>query len=84
MHVTRGFPTLVAGTVLTGAVLTAAAQQRPAQPPIFRTATELVEIDAPESMVSGDLQARRQNTVQQFQAQGISIDQCRAATGQDV
>jgi len=45
---------------------------------------ELVEIEAPESMVSGDLQARLQNTVQQFQAQGISIDQWLAATGQDV
>ena len=44
---------------------------------------ELVEVDAPESMVNGDLQARVQNTVQQFQAQGISIDQWLAATGQD-
>jgi trigger factor len=44
---------------------------------------ELVDVDAPESMVNGDLQARVQNTVQQFQAQGISIDQWMAATGQD-
>ncbi len=44
---------------------------------------ELVEVDAPESMVNGDLQARLQNTVQQFQQQGISIDQWLAATGQD-
>jgi len=44
---------------------------------------ELVEIDAPEAMVNGDLQARVQNTVQQFQAQGISIDQWLQATGQD-
>jgi trigger factor len=44
---------------------------------------ELVDIDAPEAMVNGDLQARVQNTVQQFQAQGISIDQWLAATGQD-
>ena len=44
---------------------------------------ELVEIDAPESMVNGDLQARAQNTVQQFQSQGISLDQWLAATGQD-
>jgi trigger factor len=45
--------------------------------------SELVEIDAPESMVSADLQARVQNTVQQFQSQGISLDQWMAATGQD-
>ena len=44
---------------------------------------ELVEVDAPESMVNGDLQARVQNTIQQFQQQGISIDQWLAATGQD-
>ncbi|MFZ4812550.1 MAG: trigger factor [Ilumatobacteraceae bacterium] len=44
---------------------------------------ELVEVDAPESMVTADLQARVQNTVQQFQSQGISIDQWLAATGQD-
>ncbi len=45
--------------------------------------SELVDVDAPESMVNGDLQARLQNTVQQFQQQGISIDQWLAATGQD-
>lgn len=44
---------------------------------------ELVEVDAPESMVNGDLQARVQNTVQQFQAQGIPLDQWLSATGQD-
>jgi trigger factor len=44
---------------------------------------ELVDIDAPESMVQGDLQGRVQNTVQQFQAQGISIDQWLQVTGQD-
>ncbi|MCX6519076.1 MAG: trigger factor [Actinobacteria bacterium] len=44
---------------------------------------ELVDVDAPESMVNGDLQARVQNTIQQFQQQGISIDQWLAATGQD-
>ena len=44
---------------------------------------ELVDVDAPESMVNGDLQARVQNTSQQFQQQGISIDQWLAATGQD-
>ncbi|MEZ5248117.1 MAG: trigger factor [Ilumatobacteraceae bacterium] len=36
---------------------------------------ELVDIDAPEPMVASDLQGRVQNMVQQFQAQGISIDQ---------
>lgn len=44
---------------------------------------DLVEIDAPEAMVNGDLQARVQNTVQRFQQQGISLDQWLAATGQD-
>jgi trigger factor len=44
---------------------------------------ELVDIEPPEPMVQGDLQARVQNTVQQFQAQGISLDQWLTATGQD-
>ncbi|MCU1359731.1 MAG: tig [Ilumatobacteraceae bacterium] len=44
---------------------------------------ELVDIDPPEAMVQGDLQARVQNTVQQFQSQGISLDQWLTATGQD-
>jgi trigger factor len=44
---------------------------------------ELVDAPAPDSMVQGDLQQRVQNTVQQFQAQGISIDQWLQATGQD-
>lgn len=45
--------------------------------------SELVDIDAPESMVSADLQGRVQNTVQQFQQQGIALDQWLSATGQD-
>ena len=44
---------------------------------------ELVDIEAPESMVQGDLQQRVQNTVQQFQSQGIGLDQWLSATGQD-
>lgn len=44
---------------------------------------KLVEIDAPESMVNSDLQARFQNTIQQFQSQGIALDQWLSATGQD-
>ena len=43
----------------------------------------LVDIDPPESMVQADLQGRVQNTVQQFQAQGISVDQWLQVTGQD-
>jgi trigger factor len=43
----------------------------------------LVELEPPESMVQADLQGRVQNTVQQFQAQGISIDQWLQMTGQD-
>ena len=44
---------------------------------------ELVGVQVPDSMVQADLQQRVQNTVQQFQAQGISIDQWLQATGQD-
>jgi trigger factor len=43
----------------------------------------LVDIEPPESMVQADLQGRVQNTVQQFQAQGVSIDQWLQVTGQD-
>ena len=43
---------------------------------------ELVDAPAPDSMVSGDLQSRVQNTVQQFQSNGISIDQWLSMTGQ--
>ena len=45
--------------------------------------SDLVDIDAPEAMVQGDLQQRLQNTIQQFQAQGIALDQWLSATGQD-
>jgi trigger factor len=44
---------------------------------------ELVDIEPPEALVQADLQARVQNTVQQFQAQGVSLDQWLGATGQD-
>jgi trigger factor len=43
----------------------------------------LVDEDPPSSMVDADLQGRVQNTVQQFQAQGIAIEQWLQATGQD-
>jgi trigger factor len=43
----------------------------------------LVDVDAPEAMVSTDLQNRVQNTVQQFQAQGIDLEAWLSATGQD-
>jgi trigger factor len=43
----------------------------------------LVDEDPPASMVDADLQGRVQNTVQQFQAQGIAIEQWLQATGQD-
>lgn len=45
--------------------------------------SELVDIEAPESMVAADLQQRVENTVRQFQMQGISIDQWLQMTGQD-
>jgi trigger factor len=44
---------------------------------------ELVDIEPPESMVQADLQGRVQNTVQQLQSQGISVDQWLQVTGQD-
>ena len=44
---------------------------------------KLVVIEAPESMVNSDLQSRVQNTIQQFQQQGIALDQWLSATGQD-
>jgi len=44
---------------------------------------KLVVIEAPESMVNADLQSRVQNTIQQFQQQGIALDQWLSATGQD-
>ncbi len=43
----------------------------------------LVDVEAPESMVTSDLSARVQNTVQRFQSQGVSLDQWLQATGQD-
>jgi trigger factor len=43
----------------------------------------LVETEAPESMITSDLSARVQNTVQRFQSQGIALDQWLQATGQD-
>jgi len=42
----------------------------------------LVDAAPPDSMVQGDLQARVQNMVQQFQAQGIGIEQWLQLTGQ--
>lgn len=45
--------------------------------------SELVVIEAPESMIAADLQHRVENTVRQFQMQGISIDQWLQMTGQD-
>ena len=44
---------------------------------------ELVEIEPPEAMVTSDLNQRVQQTVQQFQAQGIDFEQWMQATGQD-
>ncbi len=44
---------------------------------------KLVVIEAPEAMVNADLQSRVQNTIQQFQQQGIALDQWLSATGQD-
>ena len=43
----------------------------------------LAEIETPEAMVAADLQRRVENTIRQFQSQGINIDQWMQATGQD-
>ena len=44
---------------------------------------DLVEEDAPEPLVNQELQSRAQNFAMQLQAQGISIEQYCAMTGQD-
>ena len=44
---------------------------------------KLVDVAAPEEMVANDSQSRIQNMLQQFQAQGISLDQWLQVTGQD-
>ena len=43
---------------------------------------ELVDIDAPESMVEQELQGRLQNLVRQFEAQGMDLGAWLSATGQ--
>ena len=43
---------------------------------------ELVDIDAPESMVEQELQGRLQNLVRQFEAQGMDLGEWLSATGQ--
>jgi len=45
--------------------------------------TALVEVDLPESMVAADLQRRVENTIRQFQMQGLDLGQWLQATGQD-
>jgi trigger factor len=42
----------------------------------------LVEIELPEVMVTNDLQVRVRNMMEQFQSQGIALDQWLSATGQ--
>ena len=52
---------------------------------VDRTTTalaELVEVDSPEAMINSDLQSRVRSTVEQFQAQGIALEQWLSATGQ--
>jgi len=52
---------------------------------VDRTTTalaELVDIESPESMVNSDLQSRVRGTVEQFQAQGIALEQWLSATRQ--
>ena len=42
----------------------------------------LVDVEAPKSMVDSDMQQRLQNTLRQFQSQGIALDQWLSVTGQ--
>lgn len=42
----------------------------------------LVSIEVPEAMVASDLQSRVRNTVEQFKAQGVALEQWLSATGQ--
>lgn len=42
----------------------------------------LLEIEAPEAMISGDLRGRVQNTLKQFESQGISMEQWLSVTQQ--
>jgi trigger factor len=44
---------------------------------------ELVDEDPPDALVQSEVQSRAQGLVQNLQAQGISLDQYLAATGQD-
>ena len=43
----------------------------------------LVDIDTPAAMVQNEFQARLKNTLEQFQARGVDIQQFLSATGQD-
>jgi len=43
----------------------------------------LVDVELPESMVASDLQRRVENTIRQFQMQGLDLGQWLQATGQD-
>ncbi len=51
-------------------------------PKITAALVGLTEIEPPEAMVNSELNQRVQGTVQQFQAQGIDLDQWLEATGQ--
>lgn len=46
------------------------------------TLAGLLEIEAPEAMVNGDLRTRVQNTMKQFESQGISMEQWLSVTQQ--
>lgn len=49
---------------------------------VNQSLAELVEIELPPAMVDADLNQRVQGTVQQFQSQGIDLNQWLEATGQ--
>ncbi len=45
---------------------------------------QLVDVDPPESMVTGEMQNQAQNMARQFQSQGIDLSAWLSATGQDM
>ena len=49
---------------------------------ISEALADLVDEDAPESMVQADLQGRLQRVVRQFEQQGLNVEQWLQATGQ--
>ncbi|MDQ3738132.1 MAG: trigger factor [Actinomycetota bacterium] len=50
---------------------------------VMNALARLVDVDVPEAMVQNEFQARLKNTLEQFQARRVDIQQFLSATGQD-